>query len=127
MGVDSGSVYVFVEQENETWEELQKRTPKDREAVDLFGVWVAISGGTSGFGSIYDEEWVINSGSVYVYTNISGKWIEKGKIFPEGGADNEYSGYIVSILGSTSLFGAPDNWAEENGGSAYVVDLFVTC
>ena len=82
MGVESGSIYVFVGQNNGTWEEVQKRTPKDGEAGDWFGVCVDISGETSGIGAVYDEEWGINSGSGYVYTKISGKWTENGNIFP---------------------------------------------
>ena len=66
MGVDSGYVYVFVGQDNGTWEEVHKRTPKDGEAGDCFGVCVAISGETSGIRAVYDEEWGIISGSGYV-------------------------------------------------------------
>ena len=112
MGVDSGYVYVFVGQDNGTWEEVHIRTPKDREDGDWFGVLVAISSGTAGIGAVYDKEWVINSGSGYVYTKISGKWIDNGKIFPDGGAANDYSGCSVSLSGSTYLFGSPSTWSE---------------
>ena len=50
---------------------------------------MSIFGGTAGIGAVYYKEWGIHSGSVYVYTKISGKWIENGTIFPDGGAYND--------------------------------------
>ena len=126
MGEDSGSVFFFG-QDNGTWEEVQKRTPKDGEAGDWFVVSVAISGDIVVIGAVYDDDWGINSGSGYVYTKIIWKQIQNGNIVSEDGAAYDYSGYSVTILGSTAIFGAYATWAVENGGSEYVVNLFVPC
>ena len=120
-------LYFFVGYYNGTWEEVQKRTLKDGQAGDWFVVSVAISGDTVVIGAVHDDEWGINSISGYVYTNIIWKWIQNDNIFSEECAAYEYSGYSVAILESTALFGAPDTWEVENGGSAYVVNLFVLC
>ena len=120
-------LYFFVGQENVTWEDVQKRTPKDGEAGYWFAVSLAISGDTVVIGAVYDDEWGINSGSGYVYTKIIWKWIQNVNIFSEDGAAYDYSGYSVQILGSTSIFGSSATWAVENGGSEYVVNIFVPC
>ena len=83
---------------------------------------MAISGDTAIIGSKNDDDKGDDSGSGYVYTNIDGKWTEDVKIVPENGAADDQFGYSVAILGSTDLFGALDA-GDENGGSAYVVDL----
>ena len=101
--------------------------PKYVEAGDWFGVSVAIYSDTSFIGAVYDDEWGINSGYGYVYTKIIWQQIQNGKIFSEDGAAYDYSGYSVTILGSTSLFGAPATWTVENGGYVYVVNIFVPC
>ena len=123
MGTNSGSVYVFVRRNDGTWEEIQKLTPADGEADDIFGRSVALSGDTTVIGALYDR----NSGSGYVYTKIDGKLTEDGKIIPENGEADDQFGSSVAVLGSTDLFGAPFV-GDEMGGTAYIVDdLFVPC
>ena len=85
---------------------------------------MAISGDTAVIGALWCDERGIDSGFGYVYTNIDGKWTKNVKIVPEDGAASDYFGTSVAISGSTALFGAPDA-GEENGGSAYIVDLCV--
>ena len=46
-GSRSGSVYVFIRQDDGTCEEVQKLTPADRKAKEYFGSRVAISGDTA--------------------------------------------------------------------------------
>ena len=100
MGTNSGPAYVFVRRYNVTYEEVQKLTPADGETGDWFGYSVVISGDTAVIGTIYGEgERGIHSGSGYVYTNISRKWIENGKIVPEDGGFNDLFGSIVSFRG----------------------------
>ena len=74
---------------------------------------------TSIIESVWDNGRVINSGYSYVYTNIGGKCIENGKIFPEYGADNDKFGRSVALSGGTALFGTIGA-GEENGGSVYI-------
>ena len=127
MGSYSGSVYVFIRQDDGTGQEVQKLTPADGETYDNFGRSVAISGDTAVIGAMGDDDKGFNSGSGYVYTKIDGKWIGNGKIVPENGEAYDWFGYSVAISGSTALFGAP-RAGEENGGSAYIVDeLFEPC
>ena len=59
-----------------------------------------------------------------MYTNIDGKWIENGKIFPEDGASHYHFGSIVVLLVSSALFGAYGS-VFLNFVSAYAVDLCV--
>ena len=105
MGYYSGSVYVFVRRDDGTWEEEHKLTPADGEAGGWFGYSVSIHGETAIIGANGDDDRESNSGSGYLYTNIDGKWIETGKIFPEDGSAYEEIGTSVSILMSTALFG----------------------
>ena len=72
MGLDSGSVYFFVRQDDRTWEEVQKITAADGEACDWFGSSVAISGNTAIIGVEEENERDDDSGSGYVYTRIGG-------------------------------------------------------
>ena len=132
IGTVGGSVYVLIRRGDGAWEEVQKLTPTDGEIGDFFGSSVAISGNTAVIGAMYEDKRDSNSGSVYVYTKIGGKWIKNVKIVPENGAADDYFGTSVAIFGSTALFVAPntgeDNAGEENGGTAYIVDdIFVPC
>ena len=127
MGSNSGYVYVFIRQDEGTWEEVHKITPANGEASDYFGSSVAISGDTDVIGARFDDKRGRYGGSGYVYTKIDGKWTKDVKIVPENGAASDMLGYSVAILGSTALFVAPLA-GEENGGTAYIVDdLFVPC
>ena len=107
MVIDSGSIYVFIRQDNVTWEEVHKVTPAYGEADDWFGYSVAVSGDTTVIVSSGGNEWVSNSGSGDVYIMIDGKCIENGKIVPEDGGFNDLFGVSVAILGSTYLSETP--------------------
>ena len=65
-GSRSGSVYVFIRQDNVTWEEVQNLTPADRKKDDYFGWRVAISGDTAVIGAKRSGYGMDGSG--YVYT-----------------------------------------------------------
>ena len=119
-GSRSGSVYVFIRQDDGTWEEVQKLTPADRNALDYFGSSVAISGDTA---FIWAERWWDEGtvGAGYVYTKIDGKWTENITIVTEDGA-----GFLesrVAISGSTAIF----NTRGEGGTVNIVDDLFFSC
>ena len=76
--------------------------------------------------AVQDDDKSKNRESRYVYNKIGGNWIDNGDIVPDYVAADDEFGCSVSILGITALFGDPAPRAEEeNGGSAYVVDICV--
>ena len=85
---------------------------------------MVISGDTAIIGAYGDDERGSNIGSGYMYNKIGWVWIENVKIVPEDGAADDFIGCSVAILGSTVLFGTLF-LREENGSSAYVVDICV--
>ena len=121
-GTDSGSVYVY-ERINNLWSEQYKLTASDGASGDLFGKSVSIDGDTAVVGASGND----NYGSVYVFLNIDGIWIEQAKLRAGdldatlGMGSSVVSGFgtSVSIDSDTVAIGAPYG-GTSNGGQAYV-------
>ena len=125
MGIDSGYVYVFLIRYNVKWEEIQKLTPENAEAGDWFGVSLDLYDDTAIIGAQYDNERGNDNLYSYVYTNICSKWNKNGEIVPEYGEAYDEFGSSVSLLVSTAMF-VSLYAGEENGGSAYIIDICVS-
>jgi hypothetical protein len=65
-GKDSGSVYLY-EKINGFWTEIDKLVPGDGAAGDNFGKRVDLDGNTLAVGAVFDDDKVLDSGSVYIY------------------------------------------------------------
>ena len=120
-GTDSGSAYIFEQQQDGSWLETAKLRASDGVSSDFFGLSVAISGNTALIGVYRDNAY---RGSAYIFEQEQdGTWLEKTKLTASDGATDDKFGRSVAILGSTALVGASGD--DDNGsasGSAYIFE-----
>ena len=120
-GTDSGSAYIFEQQQDGSWLETAKLRASDGVSSDFFGLSVAISGNTALIGVYRDNGY---RGSAYIFEQEQdGTWLEKTKLTASDGATDDNFGRSVAILGSTALVGASGD--DDNGsasGSAYIFE-----
>lgn len=104
--------------------ELNKKTPSDAEAGDLFGRAVAVDGSLAVVGANQDKIDGIMSGSAAVFARDSGgtdNWAQVAKLAAADGQTKDDFGYTVSISLDTVVIGVPrDDDDGANSGSAYV-------
>ena len=124
-GNDSGSAYIFKQQQDGTWLETTKLTASDGASFDYFGRSVAISGTTALVGAYYDNDNGENSGSAYIFEQQEdGSWLEAAKLTASDGAGSDYFGRSVVISGTTALVGA--YYDDDNGidsGSSFFYEI----
>ena len=121
-GADSGSAYLF---DTTTGRQLFKLLPDDGAATDLFGISVAISGGTAIVGAVWDDDNGTNSGSAYLFDITTG--VQLFKLLANDGTATDRFGNSVAISGppgkETAIVGA---WKEDDNGddsgAAYLFD-----
>ena len=97
-----------------------KLTAADGLRGDEFGISVAVDGDTAVIGAYQDDDATNgdNSGSAYVFTEVSGVWRQVAKLTADDGAANDEFGYSVDVDGSTIVIGARQDDARD--GAAYV-------
>ena len=121
-GLDSGSTYIFEQQQDGSWSETAKLLASDGANEDLFGCSVAISGTTAAVGA-YTGVNGFRPGSAYIFKQqIDGSWLESRRIIALDGQAGDYFGRSVAIAGPIALIGADGN--DDNGsssGSAYII------
>ncbi|MBS1795246.1 MAG: FG-GAP repeat protein [Acidobacteria bacterium] len=119
---NQGSAYVFT-RSGTTWTQQTRLTAADGAASDLFGLSVAVSGGTAIVGS-YSDTVGANAvqGSAYVFTRAGTVWTQQAQLTAADGAAADRFGNAVALSGDTALVGASldDVGATGNQGSAYV-------
>src|SRR6266540_2968214 len=121
-GRDQGSAYVFA-RSGGVWTQQQKLEASDAAANDLFGLSVAISGGTVVVGAPFDAGAAGNSqGSAYVFARSGGVWSQQQKLEASDAALGDQFGFSVAVSGGTVVVGAHDDSgaAGRLQGSAYV-------
>ncbi len=91
-GISSGSAYLF---DTSTGEQLFKLVPDDGEALDYFGISVAISGDIALIGASGDDDDGVESGSAYLFNTTTGKQISK--LQPEDGSQDSNFGNSVAM------------------------------
>lgn len=125
IGSTSGSVHVFDLVEGE-WVQTQKLITNDGWSIDNFGHSVSLDNNRIAIGA-YRARGISNdnSGVVYIFDLISGKWIENQKISPENGRNSDYFGYSVDLSGNRLIIGAyrEEDTGLSNNGAAYIYDL----
>ena len=102
-----------------------KLTAADGLRGDEFGISAAVDGDTAVIGAYQDDDATNgdNSGSAYVFTEVSGVWRQVAKLTADDGAANDEFGYSVDVDGSTIVIGARQDDADTNDndeGAAYV-------
>ena len=97
-----------------------KLTAADGLRGDEFGISVAVDGDTAVIGAYQDDDATNgdNSGSAYVFTEVSGVWRQVAKLTADDGAANDEFGYSVDVDGSTIVIGARQD--DARNGAAYV-------
>ncbi len=132
----AGSAYIFERDPSGIWNEVQKIVASDRDAGNLFGFSVSISGNYSIIGSPYDQKDahganpILLAGSVYCFErNQSGDWLEKQKVVASDRLDMAMYGTSVSISGTSVAVGALIEPKDANGGvvltdagAAYIIE-----
>lgn len=120
---NKGAAYLF-KNNNGIWEEYAKLQPDDLSSEDYFGRSVSISEDHIIIGSIRDDENNSNSGSIYLYDNNNGTWVEKAKLRAKNGQTNDNFGLGTSISGNNLSIGMTlEDYNDENSGSVFMYDL----
>jgi hypothetical protein len=114
----SGAAYVFKDVTGTPVE--VKLTASDGAAGDNFGGSVGISGTTAIVGAQTDADNGTNSGSAYIFKDVTGTPVQVKLTASDGGVSN-YFGISVGISGTTAIVGAYGGDGKVAGsGAAYV-------
>ena len=130
----AGSAYIFKRNANDgSWKQSKKIVASDREASDMFGVSVSISGDYAIVGAYNEDQdkaganTLNNSGSAYIFKNSSGNWTQANKIVALDRGNGDMFGYSVAISEDYTIAGAyleSENTTGDNtlssAGSAYI-------
>jgi len=124
IGDRSGSAYVFEQQGDGSWLEVDKLIASDGAAIDRFGISVSLSGDYALVGAYWDDGLGQQSGSAYVFERQGdGSWLEVRKLNASDGAADDVFGISVSLSDERALVGAiGDDDVGDDSGSAYVYD-----
>lgn len=118
---NAGSASVFVDSGG-SWSELQKLTASDATVEDKFGWNVNTDGSTIAVGAPNaDTNTIVDSGAVYLFTNVNGSWVEQAKLIdPDIGADQQF-GRSTAIAGDVLAVGAyKSDVAADDAGAVYI-------
>ena len=120
----AGSVYVFT-RVGAIWTQGQKFHAGDPGPSDYFGWNVAISGDglIIMIGSVYDDDTVSGSGSVYIFTQINGVWTQQQKLHAPTPSTNGYfgAGVVLNYIGDVAYIGAiGDSTKAAAAGAVYI-------
>lgn len=123
---NAGAAYIFYyNASTDTWTEEAKLVAADREASDLFGISVGISGTYAVVGAVQEDG---ARGAAYVFErNGSGTWVQVAKLTATSTQANDRFGVSVAISGDRIIVGAEhededaaDGNTMQNAGSAYI-------
>jgi hypothetical protein len=120
-GSQSGSAYVF-RRTGGLWQQVAKLTPADGIEWANFGRSVALYGELAFIGAPWDDDNGIDSGSVYVFRDVVGSWLQVAKLVASDGAAGDQFGLSVATYADMILIGAPfdDIQPYFDRGSVYV-------
>lgn len=75
-GDDSGSAYIFRNDGDGNWLEIDEITATDAEAGDFFGFRVGLSADTAVVSAYGDDDKAENSGAAYIFREVDGVWTQ---------------------------------------------------
>jgi sarcosine oxidase delta subunit len=117
-GAHSGSAYIFVREDDDTWSEQWKLTADDAASGDWFGHSVSISGDTVIVGA-YQESG--GTGSAYIFVRDNNTWSQEAKLIASDAGSLDLFGFSVSVSGDTAIVSSHgDDDRGDSSGSAYV-------
>ena len=118
----AGSAYIF-KRNGSTWTQAKKIVASDREASDMFGVSVSISGDYAMVGAYNEDQdkaggnTLSDAGSAYIFKNTAGNWAQLHKIVASDRGGYNLFGYSVAISGDYAIAGAYSESEDEAGGN----------
>jgi hypothetical protein len=100
---------------------ITKLTAIDASAGDEFGQSVAIAEDVLAIGAWKDDK---GKGSIYLFRQKGGQWIETGRITASDGMAGDEFGYSLAALGNCMVTGAHTaDFISTDGGAAYVLPV----
>ena len=121
----TGSAYVFQQDDNGTWLQVDKLTASNAQEDDYFGRSVSVDGDYAivAAPSIMDSN--LGPGSVYTFQRTSGNdWLETTIITPADGELEDGFGSSVCLASDDLIIGMPgDDDFGNSSGSAYLTSL----
>lgn len=118
----AGSAYIF-NRNGGTWTQVKKIVASDREANDMFGVSVSISGDYAIVGAYNEDQdkaggnTLSNAGSAYIFKNTAGNWAQSNKIVASDRGGSDLFGYSVAISEDYAIAGAYSEDENQVGGN----------
>ena len=121
---NAGAAYIFERDGSGIWSETAKIQASDKQASDLFGVSVSISGDHAIIGAYREDTGGSNVGAAYIFErNTNGVWSETAKIQASNKQADMKFGISVAINGGHAIVGADQ---EDAGGisvgAAYIFE-----
>ena len=116
-----GAVYLF-SQSGGSWTQMQKFSSDDGVTGDSFGWAIALDGNTAligtGFVTVNGNEF---QGAAYVFDGTGGTWAQTQKLTASNGAEFDFFGLDVALVGNTALVGADGAGSDpfSNEGAVY--------
>ena len=122
-GPNTGAAYIFVRSGN-TWVQQAKIQASDKQAGDLFGISVSISGDYAIVGAWGETTGGEYAGAAYIFVRSGTTWTEQAKIQADDIKADDNFGYSVSISGDYAIVGAnggPEGTTSRTAsGAAYI-------
>jgi hypothetical protein len=115
-GVQTGSVYVFVDAGAGTWSEQARLVPPSLVSGSQFGAAVVLQGDMLLAGAPGPNT---QPGRVILLGRAGTTWTEQGQLAPSDGAANDFFGAALAVSGDTAVVGAT---GASTGGAAYVFE-----
>ena len=135
VAVDSGAVFVFVQNSMGEWDTVQKLKANDAanyiylggvgtQTDQLRGVSISGDGSIIVAGSSYNDPNGTDSGAAYVFEKSGSTWTQFQKIVASDGAASDHFGASVSVSrdGSTIAVGSPYDDTTTDQGAAYIFE-----
>jgi len=125
IGKNTGAVYIFKSVSDE-WVETQKLVASDRAIDDNFGICVAINGDYAFVGAWQEDEdasgsnKLSNAGSVYVFKNTDGTWVEIQKLVASDRSAGDYFGVSIALNNQFAIIGAYREDHDALGGNSLI-------
>lgn len=125
---ESGAAYVFRHNAG-TWTEEAKLSASDTDDSDQFGWSADVSGNTVAVGARHDMAPLAFSGSVYIYENNGGGWVETEKVTAPAGTVGDQMATSTAIDADRMITGAINGTtgAGAGAGLAYIADVASAC
>lgn len=125
----AGAAYLYKQQADGTWLEIQKLISPNPENLGYFGFNVALEGKYALVGAFNEDEGGVgNAGVVYVYERgFNDTMLLKNRLVAPDGQGGDLFGYAVALTDGYALIGAHENSYDETGdnfldasGAAYL-------